>query len=101
VLPKRFVVLHVNTRVHDVVDEYTPDEYPISLQSRVTGGTDMTAGVKYAADNYPEAECIVVFTDGYTPFGELSDARGIPVLWCITSGLESPHGETIHVDLDA
>jgi predicted metal-dependent peptidase len=101
VRPKQFTVLHVSTRVHEIVDDYEPEDYPITLHSRVTGGTDMTAGVKYAAEHYADAECIVVFTDGYTPFGDANDACGIPVIWCITTNKESPWGETIHVDFDA
>lgn len=99
VRPKSFNVIHCSTRTHETIDRFEPEDYPITLQTRMSGGTDMTAGVKRAAEEFPNAECIVVFTDGYTPFGDINDAKGIPVIWCITTNKEATYGETIHVDL--
>lgn len=98
--PDKFVVLHCAARVHPEHDVYEPDDYPVDFQSKLSGGTDMTVGIREAVEHYPEAECIVVFTDGYTPYGDAEIAQDIPVLWCITTGNKAPWGETIKVDLD-
>jgi lysozyme family protein len=41
-------------------------------------------------------EYVIVLTDGYTPFGE---DPGIPTIWCITTDVVAPWGETVHVKL--
>jgi predicted metal-dependent peptidase len=97
--PERFVVLHTSTYVAHV-DEYEADDYPVSLESKVSGGTDMTKGLDYAFEHYPQADAIVVFTDGYTPFGNEADYGDVPVIWCCTTDVKAPWGETIHVDLE-
>lgn len=56
------------------------------------GGTDMPEGVQAAEED--GCDCIVVLTDGYTPFC----ASKRPTVWAITSQQKSPYGETIHIN---
>lgn len=93
--PEMLYVMFVDAEVcgthelHDVNDL-------IGLKSQVKGGggTDMTAGFR-AIDSLPlKPATVIVFTDGYTPFGE---DTGIPTIWCITSDVKAPWGVTVHV----
>lgn len=63
------------------------------------GGTDMREGIRWAEENAPEAELIVTFTDGYTPYPDSGDTE-IPMIWVITpdgDNDDAPVGETIRV----
>ena len=60
------------------------------------GGTDMTKGFDWVVENHVNPEAMVVFTDGYTPFGTQPN---YPVLWAITErGIKAPWGTTVHID---
>jgi predicted metal-dependent peptidase len=99
VKPKKVAVIHCASRTHDIIDEFEPQDYPIQFKSRMSGGTDMTKGIERAVEEYPDAELIIVFTDGYTPFGDETLAQGIPVIWGITTDKVAPWGDTIRVDV--
>lgn len=95
--PEELHVLHTTTRVEEA-ETFTADQFPIELTAKATGGTHMPAGVEYAMEHYPDAEAVVVLTDGYTDFGS---TISIPVLWGITTaGIEAPHGQTIHININ-
>jgi predicted metal-dependent peptidase len=53
-------------------------------KSKGGGGTDMTVVFDVIREKQLPVETVVVFTDGYTPFGTEEDA-GIPTVWCITN----------------
>lgn len=97
VKPDKVFVLYVTTTV-DKVEEYTEDDPEVVLTIPTSGGTHMPAGVEYVEAYYPDVECMIVLTDGYTDFGKSSS---IPVMWAITEArITSPHGETVHVDME-
>jgi predicted metal-dependent peptidase len=57
------------------------------------GGTDMPKGVDLAIAE--KCDCVIVLTDGYTPFGK---PHKKPVIWAITTaGVEAPHGTSLHI----
>jgi len=90
--PEKVILLHVDTEVHDPVEEFTPEDWPIEFRTYACGGTDMTAGFRWVEENGIEPDCFVCLTDGETPFG---GAPGYPVIWLITGDAIAPHGETI------
>ncbi len=95
--PERVLLAHVDTHVHDV-DEYTPESLPLKMERKATGGTDMSVGVHEMAQRFPDADAIIVLTDGMTPFGT---DPGIPVFWAISDkGIRAPYGETVHIAED-
>lgn len=94
--PENVIVLHTDTVVAKA-EEFEASDYPIAFKTYAAGGTDMTAGFRWCADNGVEPDVFVCLTDGYTPFGE---APGYPVVWLITThGIEAPHGETIYYEI--
>ena len=60
------------------------------------GGTDMTKIFEILQERQIPAETVIIFTDGYTPFGE---DNGIPTIWCITTDIQAPWGVTVNVKL--
>ena len=87
---------HSDVVVDDIV-EFTPDEYPVTLDCRRSGGTCMPEGLKYVYKNYPDVELVVVLTDGYTPWGK--DVYDTPTLWAITTDIVAPWGETVQIEI--
>lgn len=93
--PAELYCVYVHTQVCKV-DMFTPDDFPVMFECDESGGTDMTAGIKWVVENHPDADCIVVLTDGYTPFG---NDCGIPTFWAITSDKVAPWGETVKLEI--
>lgn len=92
--PEIVHVLHADTQVH-YVDDYTSDELPLKLERHARGGTDMGAALRYSEENYPDAEAIIVLTDGETPWGEPTTA---PIFWAITCPqITARHGTSVHI----
>lgn len=64
------------------------------------GGTDFRPIFTYVRDNYRNEypACIVIFTDGYAPYPNESDALGIPVLWLINNeDMTPPFGKVARI----
>ena len=93
--PSEVHVLYTDTDVrhHDVV----PQGEEVSLSYFSGGGTHMPAGFDFVADNGIDPEVFVCLTDGYTNFGTEPD---YPVVWCISTEIDAPCGETIHFSLE-
>jgi predicted metal-dependent peptidase len=94
--PDKVHVLYTDTEVQKHVEFDCGEEVQLEFYSG--GGTDMPAGFEYCAEHGIAPEVFVCLTDGYTDFG--SDP-GYPVVWCISSDVQAPHGENIHFELDA
>lgn len=98
VRPKRVNVLYVDTRVAHV-DEYTDeDELPITLTLHGGGGTDMRAGFDWIEENMDEAECIVLLTDGYTPWPAADRVSAPTIVLCTTDAACPDFMETVRFD---
>lgn len=96
--PERLIILHTDTRVAKS-EEYAPEDLPLKLKSYAGGGTDMSAGFDWCANEGIEPDVFVCLTDGYTPWGE---APGYPVVWLITGDKDivAPHGESIYYEVN-
>ena len=96
--PRTLVVIYCDTRVSHAVelDEPSAEDVKENVGRFGGGGTDMTVGLDYVQEQYPDAAAAVVFTDGGTPFG---NPREFPVLWAMTTETEAPHGRTIQVEV--
>lgn len=51
------------------------------------GGTDMSVGIEYVADNRPETDVCIVITDSYTPWPD-KKPKGMDVISVLTDGDE-------------
>lgn len=97
--PESLHVMFVDAEVHGIHELHDPNDL-LTLKSEVKGGggTDMTVGFKAIEKEGLRPSTVIVFTDGYTPFGENT---GIPTIWCITSDVVAPWGTTVHVKVGA
>lgn len=91
--PERVHVLYTDTAVakHDVFER--GEEFALTFYCG--GGTDMEEGFKYLDKQDIHPEVFVCLTDGYTNF-DPSSKPAYPVVWCISSDVEAPYGDTIH-----
>lgn len=71
------------------VDEFKLEEAPIKFEPKGGGGTDMREITKWVAENEPEADICIIFTDGYTPYPEDGE-EAIPTQWVITTDYKPP-----------
>lgn len=95
--PERVHVLYTDTAVCKHVIFEHGEEF--GLQFYAGGGTDMEAGFKFLEAEGIEPEVFVCLTDGYTDF-HASSNPAYPVIWCISSEITAPYGETIHFTLE-
>ena len=58
------------------------------------GGTDMRCAQEWALAHAPDADVVLILTDGYTPFPEKEE---IPNVWVMTTKQEAPTGVSIHL----
>lgn len=97
--PKAVHLAYVDDEVHGEVitfDDVNELE-AVAKKAGGGGGTNLPKGFEKFQEMELPIETQVVFTDGYTPFGE---DQGIPTIWCITTeGITAPWGETVHVKI--
>jgi len=92
--PEKVHVLYTDTEVQKHVEFECGEE--VSLEFFSGGGTHMPAGFDYCDEQGINPDVFVCLTDGYTDFGE---AQHYPIVWCISSDIEAPHGENIHFEM--
>lgn len=96
VKPKMATVLYIDWEVQGVQQFRNGQIAVQSLKPRGGGGTDMTKGFNWCADNRVKPDALICLTDGYTPFGQ---PPGYPVLWAITTDRRAPFGTTINIEV--
>ena len=74
----------------------------LSIRPKGGGGTEFKAPFDFMEEHglFQNAQFIVMLTDGYCNFPPESVAKGLKVLWVITtSSIEAPWGQTVHLDM--
>lgn len=81
---------------------FTDERELLSIRPAGGGGTDFQAVFTYVQEQMEDPPaCIVILTDGYAPFPEETEARGIPVLWLIGNDcVTPPWGKTARIRAD-
>ena len=81
------------------VDEKIYSSYDeLDLTLPVGGGTDMKAALESVEEEHYDANGVILFTDGYTPWPDSYDL-GLFVV-CTSESVESPVGETIYAEIN-
>lgn len=99
VAPKAVHLAYCDDEVHgDVISFDDVNELEaVAQKAGGGGGTNLPKSFEKFAELELPIETRIIFTDGYTPFGE---DDGLPTIWCITTeGLEAPWGTTVHVKI--
>ncbi len=97
------VILHHDAAVCNV-QEWVPEEGPLTLEPRGGGGTSHVPVfewiTKHGCDWEEEVSCIICLTDLYTEFPR--SLPELPTLWAVVGNPQgkAPFGQTIHVTED-
>lgn len=92
VRPERTIVIYCDARVNHV-DEFGPND-EMKFEMHGGGGTDFVPPFEHLQEHGIQPECLVYLTDMY---GRFPDAVDFPTMWCATSDIIGPIGETIRI----
>jgi predicted metal-dependent peptidase len=95
--PEKIYLMYVDAAVHGDIIEIDDVNQLLDARQRAGGGggTDMTVVFQQIEQQQLPVQMAIVFTDGYTPWGE---DPGYEVIWCITTdNIKAPYGTSIHV----
>ena len=92
VRPEQLIVIYCDARVNHV-DEFGPND-ELHFDMHGGGGTDFQPPFKYLEEQGIEPACLTYLTDMYGRFPERAD---FPVMWCATTDVVGPVGETIRI----
>lgn len=94
-LPEEVHVVYCDSHVAHT-ELITSDEYPVKLSPHGGGGTDMRRVWAWADEHVSDADCLVLLTDGYTPWPQSVTIPSLVV--CTTDECAPAHvAETVHV----
>lgn len=94
VRPSKTTVIYCDAEVNHI-DEFAPND-ELHFQLHGGGGTDFRPPFKHLEDEGTTPVCFIYLTDMYGPF---PNDPGYPVLWCATTSIEGPFGETIQIEV--
>jgi len=77
------------------VDTFEPND-ELHFDMHGGGGTNFCPPFEYVAENGLKPVCFVYLTDGYGPF---PSAPEFPTLWCCTTEVVAPFGETVPIEV--
>jgi len=96
--PENLWALSIDAKVHAAERLETEADLEHFYKETLSGGggTDMTKGFDWAAEEAVPLDAMIILTDGYTPFG--SDP-GYPVIWVMSSDQQAPFGKNIRISV--
>jgi predicted metal-dependent peptidase len=77
------------------VDEFQSGDV-LKFEMHGGGGTDFRPPFNYIEQYQIKPACFIYLTDGYGTFPQ--QAPQYPVLWCITTDVVAPWGQTIRIE---
>lgn len=94
VRPSKTTVIYCDARVNHV-DEFLPND-ELKFKMHGGGGTDFRPPFALLEERDIRPVCFVYLTDMY---GSFPTDPGYPVMWCATSNIVGPFGETIPIEV--
>jgi len=92
--PRRTHVVYCDARVNRV-DMFEQGQ-ELTLEAVGGGGTDFRPVFEYVKNNSIYPACMLYLTDMYGAFP--NDPPSYPVLWCATSDVQGPFGQTLKIE---
>lgn len=92
--PSKTTVIYCDAAVNHV-DEFAPND-ELHFEMHGGGGTDFRPAVNYVAKKGLNPACFIYLTDLYGPTG---DDPGFPFMWCCTTDVVAPWGETVPIQV--
>ena len=93
--PEGLVNIYCDAAVNHV-DTYGPHDL-IEFEPHGGGGTNFCPPFAYVEEHGLHPACFIYLTDGYGKFPD--QAPDYPVLWCMTTDVVAPWGETVKVEV--
>lgn len=93
--PLKTIVISCDARVNHVA-EFDPDD-EVKIENHGGGGTDFRPPFKWLEARGIRPSCLIYLTDMYGSFP--TAAPEYPVLWCATTDVKAPWGETIRIEI--
>ena len=94
--PEKTEVVYCDAAINHV-DEFDPNDQ-IKFKLHGGGGTDFRPPFqRIDAGETEEPVALIYLTDGYGTFPD--EAPSYPVLWCMTTDVEAPFGETLRIEV--
>lgn len=93
--PEKLVNIYCDDKVRHV-DTYDQFE-PVTFEGHGGGGTSFLPPFKHVDQNAIKPACLIYLTDGYGPFPSVPPPY--PVLWCMTTDVIAPWGETVRIEV--
>lgn len=92
--PKKTTVIYCDAAVNHV-DTFDPND-ELHFDMHGGGGTDFRPPFEYVKEAGITPVCLVYLTDGYGTFPATAE---FPTLWCCTTDMVSPIGETVPIEV--
>lgn len=92
--PEKVTVIYCDAQVNHI-DEFGPDD-ELHFDMHGGGGTDFRPPFEHIKESGESPVAFVYLTDMYGSFPESAD---FPVLWCATSDVQGPFGETVRLEI--
>lgn len=92
--PSKTTVIYCDAEVNHV-DTFGPND-ELTFAMHGGGGTDFRPPFAYVDEKSIQPVCFVYLTDMY---GRFPDDPGYPVMWCATTDVVGPFGETIPIEI--
>lgn len=92
--PEKVTVIYCDAQVNHV-DEFGPDD-ELHFDMHGGGGTDFRPPFEHVKESGENPVAFVYLTDMYGSFPKGAD---FPVLWCATSDIQGPFGETVRLEI--
>lgn len=93
--PEEAWISDCDTQCYSMIEVETSEDI-VDYNPRGGGGTDMTAIFRQLEEENIVPDCLVICTDGYTPFGE---DPGYDVIWVMTTDQTAPFGKNLRIKI--
>src|SRR5215472_14271328 len=99
VKPKRIILLDCDADIAQVREARSVDDFGVIREqgAKGGGGTNFRPVFEWCEKEMVKPDALVYLTDMYGDFPDKAPAY--PVIWCATSDVKGPFGDTVHIEV--